>query len=320
QDRRTNEFKRRNMGQLPEQVAANLAMLERLNAQLTLNSHNQIRAMERRAYGDRRPGDGELAAARTPEEALTMRLNQLNHDLAKMQRQYSDKYPEVIGLKHDIAMTRKQLAELGPSPGRRPAKPAASPADADTDVAALKSEEQRLRQMIVAYQARVEMAPEREQELQQLSRDSRATREMYDAVLKRYHDAEAAVDVERLRAGAEFQILEPAIPAREPAAPNRAKLILLGVALALAVTGAAVMLAEQFDTSFHAVDDLRSFSKLPVLVTIPEIASHADHVRRRWRMRLAACAGAVGLVLIVGIAYVGARHDLLVSLLTRTGS
>jgi uncharacterized protein involved in exopolysaccharide biosynthesis len=187
-------------------------------------------------------------------------------------------------------------------------------------LAALKAEDQRLRQMITAYQARVEMAPEREQELQQLSRDYRATREMYDAVLKRYHDAEAAVDVERLRAGAEFQILESAVPAREPAAPNRAKLILLGVVLACAATGAAVMLAEQLDTSFHGVDDLRSFSKLPVLVTIPEITTRADRTRRRWRMRLATCAGVLGLFLIVGVAYAGAHHDLLISLLTRTGS
>jgi hypothetical protein len=80
------------------------------------------------------------------------------------------------------------------------------------------------------------------------------------------------------------------------------------------------MLAEQLDTSFHGVDDLRSFSKLPVLVTIPEITTRADRTRRRWRWRLATSAGVVGLFLIVGIAYVGAHNDLLITLLTRTGS
>jgi polysaccharide biosynthesis transport protein len=319
QDKRTNEFKRRNMGQLPEQVAANLAMLERLNAQLALNNHNQVVAMERRS-AMRRPGDGEMNAAATPEEALTMRLNQLNFDLAKLQRQYSDKYPDIITTKQEIEHTKKQLAELGPRAGKSPATPAPRGVATDSELTALKAEDQRLRQMIAAYQTRVEMAPEREQELQQLSRDYRATREMYDAVLKRYHDAEAAVDVERLRAGGEFQVLEPAIPPREPNAPNRPKLILLGVVLACALTGAAVMLAEQLDTSFHGVDDLRAFSKLPVLVTIPAITTHADRTRRRWRMRLAACASVVGLVLIVGVAYVGAHHDLVISLLTRTGS
>src|SRR5207245_1936753 len=144
-----------------------------------------------------------------------------------------------------LARLNAQLAELGPSPAKAgAAAPKPSRDLGDTEITALKAEDERLRRMIAAYQSRVEMAPEREQELQQLSRDYRATREMYDAVLKRYHDAQAAVDVERRRAGEEFQILERAVPAREPSAPNRAKLILLGVVLACAVTGAAVMLAE----------------------------------------------------------------------------
>jgi uncharacterized protein involved in exopolysaccharide biosynthesis len=250
-----------------------------------------------------------------------MRLNQLNFDLAKLQRTYSDKYPDVILTKQEIENTKKQLAELGASAGKSSAPKAAAPPRAtDSELAGLKAEDQRLRQMIAAYQSRVEIAPEREQELQQLSRDYRASREIYDVALKRYHDAQAAVDVERRRAREEFQVLEPGVAAREPAAPNRPKLLLLGVVLACAATVAIVMLAEQLDTSFHGVDDLRSFSKLPVLVTIPEITTHADRTRRRWRWRLAASAGVVGLFLIVGIAYVGAHNDLLITLLTRTGS
>ena len=324
QDKRTNDFKRRNMGQLPEQVAANLAMLERLNAQLALNNHNQIVAAERRTALRRRASDNDTQAAATPEEALQMRLYQLNADLVKLQRQYSDKYPDVINTKAEIETTKKQLAELSatqPKSSSAAAKPAPPPQNqGDTEMAALKAEDERLRRMIAAYQSRVEMAPEREQELQQLSRDYRATREMYDAVLKRYHDAQAAVDVERRRAGEEFQILERAVPASEPSAPNRPKLILLGVVLSLAVAGAAVMLAEQIDASFHSVDDLRAFSKLPVLVTIPQITTRADRVRRRWRLQLAAFAGVAGLFLVVGIAYVVAHNDLLITLLTRTGS
>jgi len=321
QDRRTNEFKRKNMGQLPEQVAANLSMLERLNAQLALNNHNQVVAMERRT-AMRRPGDSEMQIAASPEEALHMRLNQLNFDLAKLQRTYSDKYPDVILTKQEIENTKKQLAELGAGAAKSsaPKAAAAPPRATDSELAGLKAEDQRLRQMIAAYQSRVEIAPEREQELQQLSRDYRASREIYDVALKRYHDAQAAVDVERRRAREEFQVLEPGVAAREPAAPNRPKLLLLGVVLACAATGAIVMLAEQLDTSFHGVDDLRSFSKLPVLVTIPEITTRADRTRRRWRWRLAASAGVVGLFLIIGMAYVGAQNDLLITLLTRTGS
>ena len=48
QERRVSEFKRRYLGELPQQMQANLATLEALNAQLRLNSDNQVRAVERR--------------------------------------------------------------------------------------------------------------------------------------------------------------------------------------------------------------------------------------------------------------------------------
>ena len=48
-ERRVSEFKERYMGELPQQQDANLAILERLNTQLRLNSDSQIRTSEQRA-------------------------------------------------------------------------------------------------------------------------------------------------------------------------------------------------------------------------------------------------------------------------------
>jgi uncharacterized protein involved in exopolysaccharide biosynthesis len=45
---RVSEFKKRNLGELPQQMQANLSTLENLNIQLRLTSDNQIRAAERR--------------------------------------------------------------------------------------------------------------------------------------------------------------------------------------------------------------------------------------------------------------------------------
>jgi len=74
-------------------------------------------------------------------------------------------------------------------------------------------------------------------------------------------------------------------------------------------------------TSFHDVDDLRAFSNVPVLVSIPRIVTQTDLDRRWWRMRLAATAALVGLVMIVGLAYVAAKgNENLVLLLARVAS
>ena len=63
QERRVSEFKRRYLGELPQQMQANLATLEVLNTQLRLNSDNQVRAAERRRGPDRPARRGRVLRA-----------------------------------------------------------------------------------------------------------------------------------------------------------------------------------------------------------------------------------------------------------------
>ena len=74
-------------------------------------------------------------------------------------------------------------------------------------------------------------------------------------------------------------------------------LVHLGLAVGL------VILAEQVDSSFHTLDDLRAITSLPVLVSIPRIVTEADVRRRRRRFQLSTVAAVCGLVLIVSAAY-----------------
>jgi uncharacterized protein involved in exopolysaccharide biosynthesis len=109
------------------------------------------------------------------------------------------------------------------------------------------------------------------------------------AALERAPKASAAV-------GEEFRILDPAVPARNAVAPQRRVFILLGLGLALGVAALAAFLADQLDGSFHTLEELRAFSKVPVLVTIPQIGSGDTNRTRRWLM-------AICLVLVVLASY-----------------
>src|SRR3989449_9623701 len=64
QERQVSEFKRRYLGELPQQMETNVATLERFHIQLRLNSDNQTRAMERRA-----PPARQAAGGRSPRTA-----------------------------------------------------------------------------------------------------------------------------------------------------------------------------------------------------------------------------------------------------------
>jgi L-arabinose isomerase len=78
-----------------------------------------------------------------------------------------------------------------------------------------------------------------------------------------------------------------------------------------------MILAEQRDRSFHDVESLREFTKVPILVRIPEIVTKADRLRAYRRFTFKAAASMIGLVLIVGVfSYLAWDNDQLVWMLS----
>jgi len=344
QEQRVSEFKRRHLGELPQQMDANLATVEGLYTQLRLNADNQTRAAERRqalssqlAEAESLPAAAAVAPGRptAPPETSEARLARLKEELTRLRTQYSEKYPDVIRLAAEVTAVERALADAKSRESKGSEKPAAPQAvpltpyllrlkealsEAETDIKVLKSDEKRLRDGIATYRARVENVPRREQEFRELSRDYETTRELYQSLLKRSEEAQIAESMEQRQKGEQFRVIDPAIPARAPAAPNRIKLLVMALVGSLGAAVGAVILAEQLDSSFHTVEDLRAFSAVPVLVSIPRITTRTDLRRRQWRMRLATSAAFIGLVVIVGIGYFAANgNERLVSLLAGRG-
>src|SRR6185503_7882905 len=116
-----------------------------------------------------------------------------------------------------------------------------------------------------------EGVPERQQEFGRLTRDYNAAKDLYDSLLKRFDDAQLAASMETDRQGERFRILEAAVAPSAPVAPNRMRLIVMGLLLAIFAGAVAALVAEQFDPTFHTVEDLREFTALPVLVTVSTI-------------------------------------------------
>ncbi len=343
QEQRVSEFKRRYLGELPQQMETNLATLERLHAQIRLNADTQTRAAERRQALSSQLAEAESLLATppgmpggpaAPAESSELRLTRLKEDLTRLRTQCSEKYPDVVLLAGEIAALEREVADAKarePKAEEKQAPPPATPltpyvlrlkealSEVETEIRILKNDDKRLHDGIAAYQARVENVPRREQEFRELSRDYDSTRELYNSLLKRYEEAQLAESMEQRQKGEQFRVLDPAIPNSEPAAPNRFRLLLMALMGSLGLAGGAVVLAERVDTSFHTVDDLRAFSPVPVLVSIPRIVTRTDRRRRAWHMRLAASAAFMGLVVIIGLAYFAASgNEQLVSLLGRS--
>jgi polysaccharide chain length determinant protein (PEP-CTERM system associated) len=307
QERRVADFKSRHVGELSSQVTVNLATLERLNTQLRLNNDTQIRVMERQDALAKRLAD---SGASSPDAGAD-RLARLKRELTELRTRFSDKYPDVIRVTTEIATLERALA----ADAARPASPPAPlpglkdpRAALDAELRALREAETLLRAAIATYQHRLENAPTREQQLQELSRDYDTTRELYASLTKRYEEAQITESMEQRQQREQFRILDPAIAPKQPAAPNRFRLGIIGLVFSASLAGAAVLVAERLDTSFHSLDDLRRFTSVPVLARIPRIATRTDTRWRRWYFGLGTVAVMVGLLVIVLAAYYLA-HD-----------
>lgn len=315
QERRITEFKKRFMGALPEQKQANLSTLERLNTQLRLNSDNQVRALERRETLRRQLGEaGGLAGPAGGSDATAVRIARLRQELTELRTRFSEKYPDVVRVKTEIAALERELAE-----GKSDGKPGGSDAfvvadpyvrklrdavnEVEAELKVLKAEETHTRQAIARYQQRVEETPQREGQLLDLSRDYESTRNLYTSLLRRYDEAQLSESMEQRQKGEQFRIVDPAVPAQGPAAPNRALLMVAGLLVSIGLAIGAVLFAEQVDTSFHSAEDLRRFSAVPVLLSIPKVLTEGDARRQRRRFWLAAVSSVLALSLLVGVAY-----------------
>jgi polysaccharide chain length determinant protein (PEP-CTERM system associated) len=325
-ERRANDFRLSHLGELPQQVETNLASLERLNTQLRLNGENQIRLMDRRERLERQRVETAAAPAQTPPSPDEERLAKLKRDLDDLRRRFTDEYPDVVRVREQVDALEQQIARhavAARSPAPAGPDPSAQVADGLADIRAelqsLKDEERMLRQTIAGYEQRVENVPKRQQEFQELSRDYETTKERYDTLLKRYEEAQLADSLEQGQKVEQFRILDPALPPREPVAPNRIRMIALGFVLALGFAIAAVVAAEKLDTAFHAIDELRAFVAVPTLASVPLIQSRAARRRRRRVAALAMLSAVVGLALIVaGTRYVARGNEQIVRMMERS--
>jgi polysaccharide chain length determinant protein (PEP-CTERM system associated) len=357
QEQQVSAFKRRHLGELPQQMDTNLAAIERLQTQLRVNADSQTRAVERRVALSRQIAEIESLLAAAPAapgispalswaapDSPEARLLRAREELARLRTQFTDKHPDVgrqaaeVGrLELEVEAATRDRARAPTSEGAKSQEAAGSRlqgplapyalrlrealSEVDTDIKVLKSEETRVRESIATYQSRVDRVPRREQEFIELSRDYDNTRELYKSLLKRRDEALLAENMEQRQKGEQFRILDPAVPSREPAAPPRLKLFFAALVGSIGLAIAATVAAERIDTSFHSVDELRLVGgAVPVLVSIPWVTTPTHVRRKRWRLRLGASAAVITLIVVFSLSYLVAHgNERLVAFVTRSG-
>ena len=316
------EYRRNHMGELPEQLESNLRILDRLQTQLSdkeeslRNARVTLSAVSSQIQIQRQQAAAGVAQA-TPQDIPEDQLNltQMKEKLAALQSTYTERHPDVVRLKSQIA---KMEAELANSPSTASSGGSSSAISSSVIAAdptlvsqrvqiggvirSVEVEIARIQSQIVEYQKRIEATPKREQELMTLRRDYENIQESYNSLLNRKLEAEIAVNMEKKQKGEQFRIIDPARLPERPISPDMRKLFLLAIAAGLGIGIGLIYLLEMIDTSLKRPDDFENALGLAVLATVPRILRRRDKAKIRFHQALTAVSILFALILIVSLA------------------
>jgi polysaccharide chain length determinant protein (PEP-CTERM system associated) len=291
QEARIAAFKRVYIGTLPEQRDSNLQAVGQLQTKLEINMDAVDKAETRKIFLQAQIAEMQkpVAAPVLPSipsaPAAPTRLDQLRAQLIELTSRYTDRHPDVVRTREEIARIEKmgseiQVSEAPPMPAPEPRIPPVSPAmraeleAVNMEIRSLRAERERILADISRYQARVESIPGVEQQLLSLSRDYENIKRSYESLLTKRIDARLAENLEKSRQGEQFTILEKAVPPSEPYAPKLLFFLAGGLAFGALLGLAAALLREQTDSTYDDAEDLQqAFPGVPVLATIPTFSS-----------------------------------------------
>ena len=266
-------YKEQHMGQLPEQVQANLATLQRLQLEQQTTAEGLRKATDtmRLLEGGNGTGEGGERSLKTPSpDSLAV----LKANLAILKTRYTEQHPDVRALQSRVDLLEKAAANQ--TPDAPPVDPAAIAAELRVREARIEIESLRARladvdRRIAAFQERVEAAPRREQEVLGLMRDYQKLSENYSQLLSKKLDAEMAARLERQQKGQQFRVLDPAYLPEQPSFPNRGMFALAGLGIGIVLGVGLAITVDALDPTIKDAESVRSAFSFPVLAVIPYV-------------------------------------------------
>jgi succinoglycan biosynthesis transport protein ExoP len=275
-----------------------------------------------------RPAEAAAKSERLAQ--LERQILTLETQLSGLKEQYKETHPDVRRLEGQLSVLRRQrdallaeeeqqrkLAQAAP-PKKEPQRPSREVQDLDAAIKRLEvmirtkdmemdqyvKEQAQLEELIKQFQQRIEATPLSEREYINLVRDYNLAKQRYDDLSAKSAQSEIATDLENRKQGETLELLDAASLPTTPTQPKRLKIIGAGLCLGLFLGVSLAAVREVRDTSLKNLKDVRAYTSLPVLGSIPLLESDLVVRRRRRLLWLAwSTAFMLGFLIMIGSVY-----------------
>ena len=326
QEEKVRKFKAGHLGDLPSQQQSNVEILSGLQNQLQNTQHALDVATQQKLYLESQlqqlqaAQSGQAGEAGPSEfDALQKQLIDLRKNLTEERGRHTEDYPDIVSLKTKIADTEKRIKDLqniatsknkqassaGPEADSAPAI-ASSPLMQirsqlkanDLEIRNYKYMQKGIEAKIAEYRSRLNLTPQTEQELAEISRGYEEAKANYNSLLQKMNQSQLATNLESREGGQHFRVLDPPSVPDKPKSPNHLLLSLGGLAIGGLLGIGLVALRELTNARVQHEDDLDGVVPARILVRIPHLETPRD-VRRRTATRLLEAAAVLCMALLI---------------------
>jgi polysaccharide chain length determinant protein (PEP-CTERM system associated) len=239
-------------------------------------------------------GESEVTAVQTRSGVYRTQMAELQVQLEKLLLNYTEQYPDVIRLRHQIADLRKQLDDEEQRKLQAKNSGTATTIDQNSQFnplyTELRSKAADVRRQIAANESRMsatesllnsELDRSRriaasESALAELTRDYDVNRDIYQDLLKRRENARVSMNLDAEGRGLTFRIQEPATKPLRPAGLSTVHFAAAGLGLGLALPLGLLFLVARFDTRLRSVSELERIAGVPVLASVPVYSTRRE--------------------------------------------
>jgi polysaccharide chain length determinant protein (PEP-CTERM system associated) len=287
-------FKMSHLNSLPEQAQANMQTISQIQATLQTNEDALAQANQQRVYlqsvlNVKQNGDQGVVAAPPGATPLQLEMAQKQQELRADLLKYTPQHPDVIRLKHDIAALKVEIANAPKASSTvtitaTPQLTGPSMNDQlrgqlialNADVKAREARQRQLQDRLAQLQGSVGGLPAVQTEFAALTSEYEEMQKNYNALLEQQQEAAMMTALEQREQAQQFAIAQPANLPIGPFAPNPLLLHMGVVLIGLLIGVLLALVVEIGDDTMHSSDEVASYLKLPVMVSLPKCSHLAD--------------------------------------------
>ena len=188
-------------------------------------------------------------------QTLISQRGTLQAKLQEERTRHLDDFPAVVELKAQLAEIERQLAGVA----------ASVRAGVRADYLAAVEAERALQSQVAALKGDTLAEQDRSVRYNLLAREADTNRSLYDGLLQRFKELNAAAGV----ATSNVAIIDEAEPPLGPSSPNLSRNLLLALLLGLVLAAALIFATIQFDDAIRIPEDIESKLGLSLLGVIP---------------------------------------------------